>query len=34
MGFVANMKSGTITTRKFGMMSEAWFSFPTTALTS
>lgn len=30
MVFVANVESGTIMTRKFGMMLEAWFSFPTT----
>lgn len=34
MVFVANVESGTIMTRKFGMMLEAWFSFPTTELTS
>lgn len=30
MVFVANMESGTIMTRKLGMMLEVWFSFPTT----
>lgn len=30
MIFIANVESGTIMTRKLGVMLEAWFSFPTT----